>query len=108
LKTLYEGMFIFPETLDEDGLDQAIGAVKKELEKLGGTLESTTRLGKKNFARPMQKKKAGFYVVLMLQLDGLKLDAFKKRLKLATDVFRAQIVLGEEVEKVTEEEVQEA
>jgi ribosomal protein S6 len=101
-------MFIFPETLDEDGLDQAIGAVKKELEKLGGTLESTTRLGKKNFARPMQKKKAGFYVVLMLQLDGLKLDAFKKRLKLATDVFRAQIVLGEEVEKVTEEEVQEA
>ena len=108
MKTLYEGMFIFPETLDEDGLDQAIGAVKKELEKLGGTLESTTRLGKKNFARPMQKKKAGFYVVLMLQLDGLKLDAFKKRLKLATDVFRAQIVLGEEVEKVTEEEVQEA
>jgi len=112
LKTLYEGMFIFPETLDEDGLDQAIGAVKKELEKLGGTLESTTRLGKKNFARPMQKKKAGFYVVLMLQLDGLKLDAFKKRLKLATDVFRAQIVLGEEAEKAiettTEEEVQEA
>jgi ribosomal protein S6 len=112
VKTLYEGMFIFPETLDEEGLDQAILGVKRELEKLGGTLESTTRLGKKTFARPMQKKKAGYYVVLMLRLDGQKLDAFKKRLKLATDVFRVQFVLGEEVEKesetLTENEVQEA
>jgi len=98
-------MFIFPETLDEEGLDQAIDAVKRELEKLGGTLESITRLGKKTFARPMQKKKAGYYVVLMLRLDSLKLDAFKKRLKLATDVFRAQLVLGKENEKKDEEKV---
>ena len=107
MKTLYEGMFIFPEILDEEGLDQAITGVKRELEKLGGTLESTTRLGKKTFARAMQKKKAGYYVVLMIRLDGLKLDAFKKRLKLATDVFRVQFVLGEEVEKANDE-VQEA
>jgi len=93
---LYEGLFIFPEVLDEEGLDQAIARVKEELEKLGGTLESTTRLGKKTFARPLKKQRAGLYVVLMLKLDGLQLDAFKKRLKLATDVFRAQFVVGEE------------
>jgi ribosomal protein S6 len=46
LNTLYEGLFIFPETLDEEGLDQSIARVKEELEKLGGTLESTTRMGK--------------------------------------------------------------
>ncbi len=102
MNTLYEGLFIFPETLDEEGLDQAVAAVKGELEKLDGTLESTTRMGKKDFARPLKKQKAGFYVVLMFRLEGTKIDAFKKRLTLATDVFRSQFVLAEEVEAVQE------
>jgi ribosomal protein S6 len=95
-------LFIFPETLDEETLELAIVRVKEELEKLGGSLESTTRMGKKNFARPLKKQKAGFYVVLMIKLDGTKLDAFKKRLTLATDVFRSQFVLAEESEVVQE------
>jgi ribosomal protein S6 len=35
---LYEGLFIFPETLSEEELDQSIETVKEELEKLGGSL----------------------------------------------------------------------
>ncbi|MBN2161923.1 MAG: 30S ribosomal protein S6 [Pontiellaceae bacterium] len=88
----YEGLFIFPEVLDEEGLDQAIGRVKEELEKLGGSLESTTRMGKKTFARPLKKQKAGLYVVMMFNLEGEKIDAFKARLKLTTNVFRHQFV----------------
>jgi small subunit ribosomal protein S6 len=99
---LYEGLFIFPETLDEEGLDQSVIGVKQELEKLGGILESTTRMGKNNFARPLKKQKAGFYVMLVFKLDGTKIDAFRERLRLATDVFRAQFVLAEEVEGVQE------
>jgi small subunit ribosomal protein S6 len=99
---LYEGLFIFPETLDEEGLDMAVARGKEELEKLGGTLESTTRMGKKNFARPLKKQKAGYYVMLVFKLEGAQIDAFKKRLKLATDVFRAQFVLAEEVEAAQE------
>jgi small subunit ribosomal protein S6 len=102
LNTLYEGLFIFPETLDEEGLDLAVSEVKLELEKLGGTLESTTRMGKKNFARPLKKQKAGYYVVLMFKLEGSKIDAFKQRLKLATNVFRAQFVVAEELEVAQE------
>jgi small subunit ribosomal protein S6 len=102
LNTLYEGLFIFPETLDEEGLDQSIAHVKGELEKLGGTLESTTRMGKKNFARPLKKQKAGFYVVLMFKLDGTKIDALKERLKLSSNVFRAQFVLPSESEVAQE------
>jgi small subunit ribosomal protein S6 len=102
LNTLYEGLFIFPETLDEENLDQSIARVKEELETLGGTLESTTRMGKKNFARPLKKQKAGIYVVLMFKLDGTKIDAFKQRLKLSTDVFRSQFVLGKESEVAQE------
>jgi ribosomal protein S6 len=92
LKTLYEGLFIFPETLEEVQLDQSIESVKAELEKLGGTLESSTRLGKRSFARPLRKKKGGIYVVIMFRLDGGQIDALKRRLKLATNVFRAQFM----------------
>jgi len=102
LNTLYEGLFIFPETLDEESLDLGIARVKEEIERLDGSLESTTRIGKKNFARPLKKQKAGYYVVMTIRMEGSRLDAFKKRLKLATDVFRAQIVLAGE-EEVTQE-----
>lgn len=94
--TLYEGLFIFPETLDEEQLDQSIAGVKNELERLGGTMESSTRIGKRSFARPLRKKKAGYYVVILFRIDGGQIDAFKKRLKLTTDVFRAQFLKAEE------------
>ncbi len=92
MNTLYEGLFIFPEALDEAGLDLSISRVKEELEKLGGSIESTTRMGKKTFARPLKKQKAGLYVVIMFRLDGARMDAFKMRLKLTSDVFRHQFV----------------
>ncbi len=103
MKALYEGLFIFPETLSEDELDQAIEAVKVELEKLSGTLESTTRLGKRSFARPMKKKKAGIYTIIMFSIDGEQIAAFKRRLKLSTNVFRAQFVKKEESDAVAQE-----
>ena len=96
MKTLYEGLFIFPEILEDEQLDQAIESVKVELEKLDGSLVSTTRLGKRTFARPLKKKKAGIYVIIEFRLDGLKIDALKHRLKLATNVFRAQFVKKDE------------
>lgn len=102
MNTLYEGLFIFPEMLEEEQLGQSIDAVKLELEKLGGTLESATRLGKRSFARPMRKKKAGHYVVMMFRLDGGQIDVLKHRLKLVTDVFRAQFLRKEEAEAVQE------
>ena len=96
MKTLYEGLFIFPEALDDEGLDQSIAHVKTELEKLDGSLESTTRMGKKTFARPLKKQKAGLYTVMMFRLDGEQIDAFKKRLKLTSNVFRSQFVVAKE------------
>jgi small subunit ribosomal protein S6 len=88
LSKVYEGLFIFPEALDETGLDQAIERVKEELEKLGGSLDSSSRMGKKQFARAMKKEKSGYYVVLVFSLPGDQVDAFKARLKLSTNVFR--------------------
>lgn len=103
MKTLYEGLFIFPETMSEEELDQAIAGVKLELDKLDGTLKSTTRMGKKTFSRPLKKQKAGQYVVMGFELDGSRIDAFKLRLKLATSAFRSQFVKADEVEVAAEE-----
>ena len=96
MKIRYEGLFIFPETLEEAQLDQSIEAVKAELEKLGGNLESSTRIGKRPFARPLKKKKTGSYVVIVFRLDGGQIDAFQQRLKLATNVFRVQFMQKDE------------
>ncbi len=100
MSRLYEGLFIFPDALDEEGLDQSVDRVKEELEKLGGTLESQTHMGRKNFARALKGEKAGRYVVLVFRLEGLKVAAFKTRLKLGTNVFRHQFV---KVEKTVQE-----
>lgn len=100
MSKVYEGLFIFPETLDEEGLDHSIERVKEELTKLGGSLESSVRMGKKQFARILKKQKSGYYVVLVFKLDAEKIDAFKKRLKLSCDVFRHHFSAIDEVELV--------
>ena len=59
-------------------------------------------MGKKTFARPLKKQKAGLYVVIMFNLDGAKIDAFKVRLKLTTNVFRHQFTVADGVEVAQE------
>jgi len=88
---LYEGMFIFPESMKDEALDAAVGRVREEIEKFGGKIENVTRLGKRTFARPMKKQKAGQYAVIGFSLSGGKIVELRERLKLSADVFRAQI-----------------
>ena len=54
-------------------MDQAIEVVNKELGKLGGSIDSSARIGKKQFARIMKKQKSGYYVVLVFSLDTEKI-----------------------------------
>ena len=88
----YEAMIIFQETLKETDWDGAVDAVRAEIEKLGGKLTSGTRLGKRDFARPMQKRLSGHYGLIAFQLDGDKVGALQARLKLDEQVFRVQVV----------------
>lgn len=89
----YEGMFIFPDTLKDEVLDESVGGVRGEIEKLGGAIDSVTRLGKRGFARPLAKRHtAGHYVVINFRLAGDRIPPLRERLKRGSDVFRAQIV----------------
>jgi len=86
----YEGMFIFPDSLKDEQLDAAVARVKADIEKLGGTVETMTRLGKRTFARRLKRRTAGHYVVIMFRLDGDKVPALRERCRLSEEVFRAE------------------
>ena len=93
---LYEGMVVFPETMKEEAIEEAIGNVKAEIEKLEGGVENATRLGKRSFARPMRKQRAGHYAVIGFRAPGSAIHPLRQRLKLMPEVFRAQIVRAAE------------
>lgn len=88
----YEAMIIFRESLKETDWDGAVESVRAEIEKLGGKVTSSTRLGRREFARPMQKELSGHYGLLAFQLAGDKVAPLQARLKLDEQVFRVQVV----------------
>jgi len=88
----YEAMIIFQEALKDTDCDEAVEAVRAEIEKLGGKMTSATRLGKREFAREMKKQQAGHYVLIAFQLDGAQVAPLHARLKLNPQVFRIQVV----------------
>ncbi len=100
----YEAIIIFQESLKDTDWDGAVEVVSKEIEKLGGKMTSCTRLGKREFAREMQKQTSGHYGLMGLQLDGDKVAPLLARMKLNDDVFRMQVVTAPEVPPVPAKE----
>ena len=104
MSKLYEGLFIFSESMDDEALDKSIESVKVELNKLGGSVKSSAKIGKKYFSRSLKKKKSGHYVVIIFDIDGSNMDSFKERLKLGTDVFRYQFTVTNEKKSLVKED----
>lgn len=96
----YEAMIIFPDALKDEALDAALEKVEAEIEKSGGKVDSKTRMGRRQFARPMDKQTTGQYMVVNFKLAGDKLTALQGRFKLNDEIFRIQIVRASEVEPV--------
>jgi ribosomal protein S6 len=88
----YEGLFIFPESLKPEALDEVLGQVRTDIDKQGGRVEHVIRMGKRPFARRLKKSDAGHYAVVNFSLPGAKLSALRARFALNEQVFRAQIV----------------
>jgi ribosomal protein S6 len=92
----YEALYVFPESLKDNTLDEVLGEIKNEIKKLGGDVESTTRLGKRAFSRRMKKQDAGHYVMVAFKLGGDQVHALQSRFKLNENVFRVQVVRASE------------
>ena len=92
---LYEIVYIFDATLDEDG-------VNKKLEKfhplvLGktGEISAVDHWGARQMAYPIDKQNTGYYVVAQVQAEADGLPEFERALRLDTELLRYLIVLNE-------------
>lgn len=88
----YEAMLIFPDSFKDDMLDGALGRAKGEIERCGGKVQSTTRLGRRQFARNLDKQQAGQYFVVNFEMEGGGITSLMARFKLDEEIFRVQIV----------------
>lgn len=92
MKNMYEGMFIFPKALGDEEVNVAITSVQNDIEKCGGQVKSVNRLGVRHFVRELAKQEAGYYAVIIFEMDSQSLVGLRARLKLNEKVFRNQIV----------------
>jgi small subunit ribosomal protein S6 len=93
----YEALFIFAPTLREEALDRAIAVVRGDIEKVGGRVVKTDVLGRRTFARTLNKRDSGVYVRFNVELPPEGVSVLTDRLNLNEDVFRYQIVKSDGV-----------
>jgi small subunit ribosomal protein S6 len=94
--TTYEGLFVFPERLQDQEIEEARGTVVADLERCGAKLLGSRTLGRRTFARPIKKMRAGVYVRIVFEMDGQQVAALRQRLRLNDRLVRAQITAGDE------------
>jgi len=92
-------MFILQNVETPDELEALLGKIRADIEKLGGAVDNNTRLGKRGFARPMQKQEAGQYVVVNFRVEGEQLNHLRDRLKLNESIFRVQFIRQKDDQK---------
>jgi len=86
----YEAMVILPESLTEDEIEQGLDRLNDQVKKLGGSASKASRMGRKIFARPMNKETVGEYALLRFELDGENISKLDEQLKLDKAIFRIQ------------------
>ncbi len=93
---MYEGLFIFGETVQEERLKDLAAYVTSEIEKAGGKVLESRDMGRRSFARIMQKKESGFYLSVTFRIAADKISVLTSRYHLNDDVFRVQITRVDE------------
>jgi small subunit ribosomal protein S6 len=88
----YDGLYIFAGQAKDDVLDGQITKALAEVTRLGGNVLVQEVLGKRTFARPMQKRENGVYVQVRFELDPSKVTELVNRYRLVEEVFRVQIL----------------
>lgn len=97
----YEGLFILNTAGKEEGIKEAIDKITAEISAVGGKVETTQKMDKKNFTRVADKRHtSGFYVNVIFQSEENAVAALRNRLALNEDVFRVMFTVAPQ-EKAT-------
>lgn len=92
----YEALFIFAGNVREDDLETVLSSSVGEIEKLGAKIESSEIIGRRPFARTMQKQTHGNYAKVRFEIDPSQVASIHDRFKHNDDCFRLQIVTRNE------------
>ena len=98
----YEGLFILNVSGQEDSVGEVIDRLSKELEELGGKIETVQKRDRRSFARVANKKyTAGFYVNFLFTAEPEVARKLQTHFKMDDEVFRLVVGLApaEEVEQ---------
>ncbi|MDO9543236.1 MAG: 30S ribosomal protein S6 [Kiritimatiellia bacterium] len=87
----YEALFILSNTISDEQLETKIEQIRSEITKLGGTVQSATRMGRINFARPIAKKETGLYVQTVFLIEPAQITALHECYRHNEDLIRIQI-----------------
>ena len=92
----YEATYIFAGTAKDEILDKLVERMRGEITRLGGTVQNTEVVGKRNFARPMQKRDHGVFVRIRFEVAPAQIATLRERYHLIEDLFRVQVLAVDE------------
>ena len=83
MKRKYEGVYVLNMKGQEEGIEDTVGTITKELESNGAALEQIDRIGRKEFAHENHaKQNHGYYVQFHFEAEPSVIDGVETRLKL--------------------------
>ncbi|MBR2720853.1 MAG: 30S ribosomal protein S6 [Lentisphaeria bacterium] len=96
----YEAVFILDiRKTDDEGAAFCRG-FEELIQSLGGAVEKTVPMGRKQFTYEIDKRRAGLYFDFVFSLDTAKVIEIKERYKLDAQVLRNMILIYDRPEGV--------
>lgn len=96
LKTYEVIMILDPRRVEDNG-DKFAQVVTADLEKIGGKVLDYVNMGRRVFARPIGKSKAGIYLDFIIELEGTKVEEHLATYQLNEAVLRHMAFIHDEV-----------
>lgn len=88
----YEGLFILDTASKDEPSKEIVEKIQKEIERLGGRVETVQRMGARAFARVTHKRSAGYYVNYVFQAPPKALAELDAKFHLEPEIFRWMLV----------------
>jgi small subunit ribosomal protein S6 len=92
---LYEMVYIFDASLDEDGVNAKLERLHKILTDAGAEIAAVDHWGARQLAYPIGKTMMGYYVVAQFHAPAEALPEFERIAKLDEQLLRYLMVLNE-------------
>ena len=83
----YEGLIVLNSLGQEDGLNELVTSVAKEMEGNGAKMDEIQQLGRRKFAYNARHLDGGHYVNYIFEADPADIDKIQSKLSLNTSVY---------------------